>query len=89
MVRRYQRRKELQLLAMSPAEMKTKVPSFGWQQMMTSGLEREEVRALAHCLRQPGVPAQVRYSGYIGYMRRPNPLPSRPSPPSLGRPRRS
>jgi len=51
------RRKELQLLVMTADEMRTKVPSFQWTQMMTSGLERQEVRALAHCLRQPGVPA--------------------------------
>ena len=59
MVKRFQRRKELQLLVMGPEEMKQSVPSFQWTQMMTSGLEKEEVRALAHCLRQPGVPAQA------------------------------
>ena len=37
------RRKELQLLVMTADEMRTKVPSFQWTQMMTSGLERQEV----------------------------------------------
>ncbi|KAL3910432.1 MAG: hypothetical protein SGPRY_009057, partial [Prymnesium sp.] len=54
MVRRFKRRRELRLLLMSPEEMKSAIPNVEWQQMMTSGLEREEVHALAHCLRQPG-----------------------------------
>lgn len=63
MVRRFKRRRELRLLLMSPEEMKSAIPNVEWQQMMTSGLEREEVHALAHCLRQPGVPPQVLWAG--------------------------
>ncbi|KAL1522546.1 hypothetical protein AB1Y20_017532 [Prymnesium parvum] len=59
LVRRFQRRKELQLLVMTPEKMKRAIPHVEWQQMMTSGLDRDEVRALSHCLRQPGVPAQA------------------------------
>ena len=59
LVRRFERRRELQLLVMAPLEMKSRVPGHEWTQMMTSGLERVEVRALAHRLRQPGVPAQA------------------------------
>lgn len=58
-VRRYQRRKELQLLVMAPSQMKERLPTHEWSQLMTSGLEQAEVRALSHALRQPGVPPQA------------------------------
>jgi hypothetical protein len=55
-LKRYQRRRELGLLTMAPNELRERVPTFEWSQMMTSGLSPQEVRALAHFLRLPGVP---------------------------------
>lgn len=57
-LKRFERRKELQLLIMSPSELRERITSFEWSQMMTSGLEPQEVRALAHFLRLPAMPPQ-------------------------------
>ena len=38
----------MQLLVMSPLEMKQRVSAFQWKQYMTSGLSKGEVRAIAH-----------------------------------------
>eukprot|EP00964_Phaeocystis_antarctica_P149344 scaffold116462_cov54-Phaeocystis_antarctica.AAC.1 len=59
LVKRYARRKELQLLPMETEALKLQVPGYEWRQFMTSGLQRAEVQALAYKLRQPGVPSQA------------------------------
>ena len=59
-VKRFSRRLELRLLCLSGDDgLSHGVPSTGWKQLMTSGLSRQEVRALAHVLAQPGVPPQA------------------------------
>ena len=55
-IKRFGRRPELRLLTLMPSEMKHKVSSFQWTQYMTSGLQRIEVRAIAHKLRDRDVP---------------------------------
>ena len=59
LVKRYARRKELQLLVMDAEALKLQVPTYEWRQFMTSGLQRAEVQALAYKLRQPGVRAAL------------------------------
>ena len=44
---------------MTPEQMRGKFSSFQWTQMMTSGLQRDEVRALGHYLKQEGMPAHA------------------------------
>ena len=58
-IKRFGRRPELRLLTLMPSEMKHKVSSFQWTQYMTSGLQRIEVRAIAHKLRDRDVPASA------------------------------
>ena len=50
--KRFGRRQELQLLVMSPADMKVKFSDYQWKQLMTSGLQQPEVRAIHYALRQ-------------------------------------
>ena len=45
--KRFERRAELQLLLMEPAEVKAKFSAMQWRQMMTSGLQKPEVRCPA------------------------------------------
>ena len=58
-LKRFGRKQELQLLVMTPAEMKRQLSALQWQQLMTSGLQRPEVRAIAHHLKQDGLPSQA------------------------------
>ena len=58
-VKRFGRRRELQLLVLEPAEMPLHFSAYQWTQLMTSGLERHEVRAIAASLRRQGVPSQA------------------------------
>ena len=58
-VKRFGRRQELQLLVMTPGEMKTKISSMQWKGLMTSGLKPHEVRAVTHHMKQDGIPSQA------------------------------
>lgn len=57
-IKRFTRRKELQIITIAPHELRLKIPSPLWRQFMTVGLHKDEIRAILHHLRQPGVPGE-------------------------------